>query len=149
MQPNHNTWFPDHYIPDKDFSTVFGGAPQPQPTRHPEPNANSTTTAPQAAIKHDQDKVPLHLLSTTALLEVGKVLQFGAQKYAAHNWRGGFQWSRPTAAAMRHILAWNNGEDLDPESQLSHLAHAMCCLMFLLEFQKTHPHLDDRYKPNV
>jgi len=112
--------------------------------RKEEPVAAAT-----GAIKHDQDKPPLHLLSTEALNQVALVMQFGAQKYAAHNWRKGFQWSRPTAAAMRHILAFNNGEDLDPESKLPHLAHAMCCLMFLLEFQKTHQHLDDRYKPNV
>lgn len=105
--------------------------------------------APPQAVKHDQGKPPLHLLSTTALLEVAKVLEFGANKYAAHNWRDGFVWSRPTAAALRHILAWNDGEDLDPESGQSHLAHAMCCLMFLLEFEKTHPELDDRYKPDV
>lgn len=104
---------------------------------------------PVQAVKHDQGKPPLHLLSTTALTEVAKVLEFGANKYAAHNWRDGFVWSRPTAAALRHILAWNDGEDLDPESGQSHLAHAMCCLMFLLEFEKTHPELDDRYKPDV
>lgn len=101
------------------------------------------------AIKHDQSKLPMHLLSTTALEEVAKVLQFGAEKYEAHNWRKGFVWSRTISAAMRHILAFNSGEDRDPESGLSHVAHAMCCLMFLLEFEKTRPELDDRYKDNV
>jgi len=43
-------------------------------------------------------------------------------------------------------MAFNDGEDKDPESGLSHLAHSLCCLMFLLEFEKTHPELDDRYK---
>lgn len=98
------------------------------------------------AVKHDSGKAPLHLLSTTALLEVARVLEFGANKYSANNWRDGFLWSRPTSAALRHILAWNSGEDVDPESGVSHLAHAMCCLMFLLEFEKTHPELDDRYR---
>lgn len=99
------------------------------------------------AIKFDEDKMPLHLLSSEALLQTAAVLKFGADKYAAHNWRGGFAWSRPLAAAMRHILAFNSGEDKDPESGLSHLAHAACCIMFLLEFEKTHTELDDRYKP--
>lgn len=101
------------------------------------------------AIKHDQDKLPLHLLSTEAMNQTAAVLKFGAQKYAEHNWRKGFAWSRPLSAAMRHITAFNAGEDIDPESGLSHLAHAACCIMFLLEFEKTHPHLDDRYKPDV
>ena len=101
------------------------------------------------ALKFDTDKLPLNLLSTEAMNQTAAVLKFGAIKYAEHNWRKGFAWSRPLAAAMRHITAFNDGEDIDPESGLSHLAHAACCIMFLLEFQKTHPELDDRYKPDV
>lgn len=100
-----------------------------------------------SALKFDQDKLPLHLLSTEALNQTAAVLKFGAQKYAEHNWRKGFAWSRPLSAALRHITAFNNGEDKDPESGLSHLAHAMCCIMFLIEFEKTHRELDDRWKP--
>ena len=101
------------------------------------------------ALKFDTDKLPLNLLSTEAMNQTAAVLKFGAQKYAEHNWRKGFAWSRPLAAAMRHLTAFNDGEDKDPESGLSHLAHAACCIMFLLEFEKTHQHLDDRYKPEV
>ena len=99
------------------------------------------------ALKFDNNKLPLHLLSTEAMNQTAAVLAFGAEKYAAHNWRKGFVWSRPLSAAMRHITAFNAGEDKDPESGLSHLAHAACCIMFLLEFEKTHKELDDRYKP--
>ncbi len=99
------------------------------------------------ALKFDGGKLPFHLLSTEAMNQTAAVLAFGAQKYAAHNWRKGFVWSRPLSAAMRHITAFNAGEDKDPESGLSHLAHAACCIMFLLEFEKTHKELDDRYKP--
>lgn len=101
------------------------------------------------ALKFDQNKLPLNLLSTEAMNQTAAVLAFGADKYAEHNWRAGFAWSRPLAAAMRHLTAFNDGEDKDPESGLSHLAHAACCIMFLLEFEKTHQELDDRYKPNV
>jgi hypothetical protein len=108
---------------------------------------NTITGIPTGtAVKHDKDKLPMHLLSTEALEQIAAVLQFGAQKYESHNWRKGFVWSRPLSAALRHILAFNNGEDRDPESNLSHLAHAACCIMFLLEFEKTRPELDDRYK---
>jgi hypothetical protein len=102
-----------------------------------------------SALKFDTDKLPVNLLSSEALLQTAAVLKFGADKYHAHNWRDGFAWSRPLAAAMRHIMAYNDGEDKDPESGLSHLAHAACCIMFLLEFEKTHPELDDRYKVDV
>lgn len=107
------------------------------------------STAKGTALKFDTDKLPLNLLSTEAMNQTAAVLKFGAIKYAEHNWRKGFQWSRPLAAAMRHITAFNDGEDIDPESGLSHMAHAACCIMFILEFQKTHPELDDRYKPDV
>ena len=55
------------------------------------------------ALKFDSDKLPLHLLSTEAMNQTAAVLAFGAEKYAAHNWRKGFVWSRPLSAAMRHI----------------------------------------------
>jgi hypothetical protein len=99
-----------------------------------------------SAVKHDGDKPPMNLLSREALEQTAMVMAFGKEKYAAHNWRKGFAWSRPLSAAMRHLMAFNDGEDKDPESGLSHLAHAACCIMFLLEFEKTHKHLDDRFK---
>jgi hypothetical protein len=112
-------------------------------------SAGGTASGTGSAMKFDTDKLPVNLLSSEALLQTAAVLKFGADKYHAHNWRDGFAWSRPLAAAMRHIMAFNDGEDKDPESGLSHLAHAACCIMFLLEFEKTHPELDDRYKVDV
>ena len=96
--------------------------------------------------KNDDGKLPLGLLSEVALRRVAEILQYGARKYDAHNWRKGLAWSRVIDAALRHLLAFNEGEDLDRESKLSHAAHAACNLMFLLEYIETHPELDDRYK---
>ncbi len=90
----------------------------------------------------------MSLLSSIALLKISEVMTYGKIKYAAHNWRGGFVWSRPLAAAMRHLVAYIGGQDKDPETGLSHLAHCACCILFLLEFEDTHPELDDRYKGN-
>ena len=101
------------------------------------------------AVKNDQGKMPMSLLSRTALEEISKVLQFGANKYSANNWRRGFLWSRTLDAAMRHLHAFADGEDIDPESGLSHLAHLGCNVMFMLEFEKTHPEMDDRYKKEL
>lgn len=97
-------------------------------------------------VKHDQEKPDMSLLSPIALTEVAKVMTFGKQKYSAHNWRGGIAYSRLLAAALRHTLSFMGGEDKDPETGLSHAAHAICCLMFLVEFTVTKPDLDDRYK---
>jgi len=129
-----------------EHQTVFGTMPV-NTANIPKETMDAIQKQFGTALKFDTDKLPLHLLSTEAMNQTAAVLKFGAQKYAEHNWRKGFAWSRPLAAAMRHITAFNDGEDRDPESGLSHLAHAACCIMFLLEFEKTHQHLDDRYKP--
>jgi len=101
---------------------------------------------PQEGTKHDSGKPPMALLSSVALIEIAKVLEFGAKKYAPDNWRSGFAWRRVGSAALRHLFAWLNGEDKDPETGLSHLGHAGCCIMFLLEFEANKVGTDDRYK---
>ena len=98
------------------------------------------------ATKHDDKKPSLGLLPGAALLEVAKVLDFGAVKYDEHNWRQGFVWSRLYDASLRHIFAYIGGEDKDPESGLSHIAHAICGLLFLLEHEIKGYGNDDRHK---
>ena len=84
--------------------------------------------------KFDGGKLEYGLLPPLALEETVKVLTFGAQKYARDNWQ-----IVPDAkrryfdAIQRHMWAWKQGEILDPESGIHHLAHAMCGLMFLYE----------------
>ncbi len=100
-------------------------------------------TQPQ---KFDGQKVMLQLLPVDALEEIGRVLTFGAVKYAPGNWATGkgFAWSRLFGGLLRHLFAWARGEDKDPESGLSHLAHAGCMLLFLLaHVLRNHGH-DDR-----
>lgn len=96
--------------------------------------------------KYDDNKPDHSLFSEDWLDEVARVLTFGKKKYAADNWRRGIEQRRLIAAARRHINDFSRGQDLDNESNLAHLAHASCCLMFAYELLKTHPELDDRYK---
>lgn len=95
--------------------------------------------------KYDHEKPRMELLSSIALEEIAKVMTFGARKYGDHNWRHGLKWSRVIAALLRHTFAFLNGEDKDSETGLSHLAHAGCCVMFLLEYEKRQKSYDDRY----
>jgi hypothetical protein len=97
-------------------------------------------------IKHDQGKPPMDLIPSFPLFCIAEVLNYGAVKYSEHNWRKGMPWTRPYAAAQRHLLAWNDGEDLDPETGLNHIDHALCELMFLRQFIKDFPDMDTRYK---
>lgn len=99
-----------------------------------------------SGVKHDQEKAPMQLLDPLALEGLARVLEFGAKKYAAHNWRGGLSYSRLLGAAIRHTFAILKGEDTDPESGLPHVDHLGCCWMFLSNMMKTRPDLDDRWK---
>lgn len=68
-------------------------------------------------------------------------------KYPLQNWRKGLPWSEVAESALRHLKKFaQEGEDLDHETGLSHLAHAACNIAFLLWYQKHRPNLDDRHK---
>ncbi len=95
-------------------------------------------------VKDDNAKTRYDLLPPELLEETAKVLTFGAQKYSAHNWAQGASWSRYFSAMMRHMWAWWGGEDNDPETGFSHLAHAACCLSFLIAYQRRGLGEDDR-----
>jgi hypothetical protein len=84
-------------------------------------------------MKFDGHKPRWSLLPKGTVREIIEVLEFGAAKYAENNWQyvdDGHQ--RYYDALMRHMEAWWLGEKNDPESGMSHLAHAGCCILFLL-----------------
>lgn len=85
--------------------------------------------------KFDHGKTRWGLLQFAALEKVVQVMTFGAKKYGDDNWqRVSNPEDRYFSAAMRHLIAWQQGENKDQESGLSHLAHAICCLLFLMWF---------------
>jgi hypothetical protein len=84
--------------------------------------------------KFDGGKLEYGLVPPLALKSLAEVLTFGAQKYERDNWqRVPDSKRRYFDALQRHVWAWKEGEKFDTESGLHHLAHAMCCLMFLYE----------------
>lgn len=88
--------------------------------------------------KYDQGKVRMDLVPWNVVREIAKVLTFGAGKYGDYNWQGLDEpkdQARVFAALHRHLTAWWEGEAADEETGLSHLAHAGCCLFFLLWFE--------------
>ena len=85
--------------------------------------------------KDDSSKRRYSLLPKGAVNSVVDVLEFGSKKYADNNWQKvENSRTRYYDAAMRHIDAWFNGDLKDAETGLPHLAHAICCLMFLMWF---------------
>lgn len=94
--------------------------------------------------KDDHGKAPYHLLAPEMMDGTAQVLAFGAAKYAPRNWEKGMDWSRPFSALMRHMWAWWRGEGKDPETGMSHLWHASCCIMFLVAYEERKAGNDDR-----
>jgi Domain of unknown function (DUF5664) len=97
--------------------------------------------------KFDEEKLEYHLLSTEAEKGLIQILMFGKTKYGAFNWAKGLKYHRVYNALLRHLKDWWAGEELDPETGLSHVYHAFCNAMFLAHFV-SHPgqyaEFDDR-----
>lgn len=99
----------------------------------------------KGGVKFDQDKPEWSLLPLQSCLTgVIRVLMYGAKKYTRDNWRAGMPWQRVMDAAKRHIFAWEEGEDLDKETQLNHIDHALCELLFLRYYITNGVGKDDR-----
>lgn len=90
-------------------------------------------------------KPSMHLIPSTALMVLAKVMALGAKKYTAFNWRQSpVSASVYISAALRHIYQWFDGENIDPESGASHLGHAMACMAILIDAYVNGTLIDDR-----
>ena len=88
--------------------------------------------------KYDKDKLRWDLLPIEIVEDVVRVLTKGAKKYSADNWKYvPNPKDRYYAAAMRHLCAYRKGFKRDKQSGQSHLTHAICCLIFLLWFDRS------------
>lgn len=84
------------------------------------------------------------LIPADALEEIAKVFTDGTKKYASNGWLDKFTWSHYFSKIMRHLWAFWRGKDKDPESGLSHIAHAGADLMILLAYYLRKINKDDR-----
>lgn len=98
-----------------------------------------------AGARFNEGKREFHQLPLFSLEGVLKVLEYGAKKYAPGNWLKGQPWLVPFDSMMRHMAAWQRGEELDPESGLPHLDHALCNLIFLSAYRDVFPEGDNRW----
>ena len=90
-------------------------------------------------------KAPLEHLVTTVWPGDATVHKHGADKYGRHNWRKDrILASTYKAAMLRHIQAWAEGEDIDPDSGVSHLYHVRACAAIVLDSELHNTLIDDR-----
>lgn len=83
------------------------------------------------------------LIPSRPLREVARNYGIGAQKYADRNWEKGVEWSLNFGALNRHLWAWWDGAKYD-EAGFHHLSAVVFHAMALMEYEVTHPELDDR-----
>lgn len=90
-------------------------------------------------------KVPFSTVPAVVVAEIGLAMLEGARKYRRHNYRAiGVRASVYYDAAMRHLTAWWEGEDIDPDSGLSHIVKALSTLTVLRDAMLNAKVNDDR-----
>lgn len=90
-------------------------------------------------------KPPVDLVPPALIINVAEAMRNGAEKYGPYNWRDNAVQARIyVGAAMRHLLAWLDGEEYTEDSGVHHLAHAAACIGILLDAQATGNLLDNR-----
>ena len=96
------------------------------------------------AERFNDGKLKWSLVDFNAFAPMVRVLEFGAEKYAAHNWKKGLPVTEVCESMLRHIHAVLDGEDIDPESKLPHTGHILCNGMYLSKMMEN-KEMDDRY----
>jgi len=96
--------------------------------------------------RYNDGKLKWSLVDYKALEPMVKVLDYGTLKYAPHNWKKGLLVTEVCESMLRHIHAFLDCENNDPESGLPHIGHIQCNAMFLGAMVKR-PDMDDRVDP--
>lgn len=105
-----------------------------------ETRTTSSTGGEKGTKEARYDLIPVDALESVAVL-YGR----GANKYAPHNWRKGYEWSKSYSALQRHAQAFWNGEDYDPELGTPHMASVIFHALALMTFTNEQPDFDDRF----
>lgn len=129
----------DHRVVEEVFKAL-------EPWVRPNFKELRALSEPTTGVKYDDvlKASGFHLIPQYPLEQIAAVFAYGAKKYAPHNWTKGMDWSRLFDAVIRHVFSFWRGENLDPESGLPHLAHAIVNLMFLLQYADNWLGTDDR-----
>lgn len=86
--------------------------------------------------RNNTGKLPYELIPPHTMTALASVLQVGAQKYSPRNWEKGMPHSTSYASLMRHLLAWWQGQETDPETNLPHSWHVLWNAMAIVEMER-------------
>jgi hypothetical protein len=78
----------------------------------------------EPAKRFDAGKARVDLIPPEFIEALGRHYAVGAAKYEENNWRKGMSWSRCYASAVRHLLAFWRGEEIDAETGTPHVIAA-------------------------
>lgn len=101
---------------------------------------------PPRGDRHNTGKPKLSLVfdAPEALKQAAVILEQGIEEYGRRNWKKGLPLTEVIDSLLRHTLAFQNGEDMDPKSGEPHTGHIMCNAIFLAQLAATRPDCDDR-----
>lgn len=117
--------------------------PEPDAIRRALEHTDQTTTNPKDLV--GETKPSLRAVPMIAVYEMGKAMLDGMRKYGLFNWRtNAVRSDIYVDAAMRHINAWADGEEVASDSGVHHLAHAMACMAILIDAQNADQLVDNR-----
>lgn len=123
------------------LGTILAQVPD-QPAKFTREQPSVSSTGGSKNVKPEK----FSLIPSQALAKVAEHYGVGAEKYAAHQWRQGYEWSKSYDALQRHANAFWAGEDNDRETGTPHMAAVAFHALTLLTFMDEHPNHDDRYK---
>jgi dATP/dGTP diphosphohydrolase len=127
-------------ILQRDAPSKYLRPPAPKPEPEPVPEQ----PVPESSMR---EKIDHTLLPVDALEEVSRTLMHGKERFGAWNWaQHPLTYTEYLAKAHRHILAFQRGEDIDPGTGRTHIACAICDLMFLQSHMIQGLSTDDRFK---
>ena len=98
--------------------------------------------------QHNDGKVALSLCPAEIREWIASVLQDaceGRAEYERNNWRKGLSWVDNLDSVLRHITAFEKGQDVNPDTGIHHLKHALTRLMFSVYYVEHALGVDDRY----
>lgn len=107
----------------------------------------TTTNKIEVGQRFNAGKPQWNLVDLPSFEPMVRVLEYGAKKYAPHNWKKGLPITEIYDSLQRHLIAFMGGEDNDPESGLPHIGHIQCNIMFMAYmFKNKAQQFDDRHK---